>query len=100
MSVLATLRFFRAFRLVFLWICVFFFKTFGLLVFGLVLIKICLYLGLFFAYFCIEDCFFYQISWPFCSFNILQNEIWACCCANLLILGLFFWIRLPVFVFN
>jgi len=35
------------------------------------------------------DCFF-QILWPVCSFNVLQNEIWACFCVNSFILGFFF----------
>jgi len=30
-------------------------------------------------------------------FNLLQNEIWACFCVNLLILGLFFRFFLPFF---
>jgi len=52
--VLPTLRFSRKFGLVFLWSCRFFLRTYGLLVFGLVLIEICL----FFADFCFADCFF------------------------------------------
>jgi len=56
-----------------------------LLVFELVLIKICL----FFEDFCTADCFFIKFHGRF-AFNSLQNEIWACFCVNLLILGLFF----------
>jgi len=48
----------------------FFFKTCGLLVFGLVLIEICL----FFADFSFADCFFH-ILWHFCCFNSLLNGI-------------------------
>jgi len=61
----------------------------GCLFWSLFWLKFACFLGLFFADFCIADCFFYQISWTFCSFNLLQNEIWACFCVNLLILGLF-----------
>jgi len=68
----------------------FFFKICGLLVFGLVLIKICLLFGLFFFRFLYCGLLFYQISWPFCSFNLVQNDIWAGFCVNFLILGLFF----------
>jgi len=35
-----------------------------------------------------------------CSFNLPQNEILACFCVNLLNLGLFFRICLPVVVFD
>jgi len=73
-----------------------FLKTCGLLVFGLVLIEICL----FFAEFCYTDCFISQIIWHFCRFNLLLKAYWACFCENLLILGLFFRICHPDFMFD
>jgi len=40
---------------------VFFLKTCGLLVFGLVQLKFACFLGLVFAYFCVADCFFSNV---------------------------------------
>jgi len=77
----------------------FFLKTCRLLVFGLVLIEHCLFLGLFFADFCFADCFF-QILWHFCCLNLLLKPYWACFCEDLLILGLFFRICHPDSVFD
>jgi len=67
-----------------------------MLVFGLVLIEICL----FFANFCFADGFFFQILWHFCCFNLLLKAYWACSFENLLISGLFFRLCYPDFYFN
>jgi len=95
-SVLPTLQFSCEFGFVFFVNL----KACGLLVFGLVFIKICLFFGLVFCRYLHCGLLFYQTSWPFCFFNLLQNEIWACFCRNLLILGLVFQSCFPVFVFN
>jgi len=62
-------------------------------------LKFACFLGLFFADFSFADCFF-QILWHFCCFNLLRKAYWACFHENLLILGLFFQICLPAFLFN
>ena len=79
---------------VFLWSCVFFWR-----------LASCLFLGLFqlkFACFwaCVFQTSFFQVLWYFCSFNLLLQAYWACFCENFLILGLFFQICLPAFLFN
>jgi len=51
----------------------FFFKTCGLLVFGLVSIEFCLFFGLVFC-----RLLFFQILWHFCRFNLLLKAYWAC----------------------
>ena len=86
--------------LVFLWICVFFLKTWALLVFGLVLIEICLFFGLAFCRFLFLRLLFNQILWHFRCFNLLLKADWACFCENLFILGLLFRICLLAFLFN
>jgi len=78
----------------------FFFKTCGLLVFGLVLIEICLFFGLVFADICFADCFFFQISWHFSCLNLLLKAYWACFCEDLIILDLFFRICHPDSLFD
>jgi len=86
--VLPTLRSSREFGLVFLWNC-------GLLVFGLVLIEICL----FFADFSFADCFFSN----FMALLLVQftaNGILGVFFENLLVLGLFFRICLSAFLFK
>jgi len=88
-AVLPALRFSREFGFVFLWSCVFF-KTCRLLVFGLVLIEICLIFGLVFFRFLLCRLLFFQILWHFCCFNLLLKATWACFCENVLKLGLFF----------
>ena len=85
--VLPTLRFSRKFGLIFCGVAVFF-KTCGLLVFGLVFCKF-MFCRLLFL-----------ILWHFCCFNLLLKAYWACFYENLLILGLFFRICLPAFSFN
>ena len=95
-SSVANLAVFPRILACFLWICVFFDDLrvacfdWNLLIFGLVFLQIY-----------VLQIAFLKILWPFCSFNLLQNEIWVCFCLNLLILGLFFFrICFPVFVFN
>ena len=78
----------------------FFFKAWGLLVFGVVLIKMCLFFGLVFLQISFLRIVFFQILWHFCCFNSMLNEVWAGFCANLHIFGLFFRICLAAFVFN
>ena len=82
-----------------IWACFFvelrfFLKTCGLLVFGLVLIEICL----FFADFCFADCLFFKFY--FCCLNLLLKAYWARFCEGLLILGLFFRICHPDSLFD
>jgi len=96
-AVLPTLRFSREFALVFLWSCGLFLKTCGLLVYGIILIEICLFFGLAFCRFLFCRLLFFQILWHFCRFNVLLKAYWACFCENLLILGLFFRICQPDF---
>jgi len=93
-AVLPTLRFSREFGLVFLKLRVFF-KTCGLLVFGLVLIEICLFLQI--SVFLIP---FFSNFMAILCFNLLQKAYWACFCENLVTLGLFFRICHPDFLFN
>jgi len=66
----------------------------------------CLFLGLFWLK-C--ACFlqisalwiaFFQILWHFFCFNVLLKAIWEFFGENMLILGLFFWMCPPVFLFN
>jgi len=87
-TVLPTLRLSHEFGLVFFVYLRVFLKTCGLLVFGLVLIKFCLFFLACFFRFLYCGLLFFQNLWPFCSYNLLQNETWACFCVNLLILGL------------
>ena len=63
-AVLPTLRFSREFGLVFCRVARFL-KTYGLLVFGLVLIEICLFLELFSAGLCFADCFLFKFYGTF-----------------------------------
>jgi len=97
-SVLPTLRFSRKFGLVFLWICGFF-KTCGLLVFGLVLIEFCLFFGLFLQISVLRIAFFSNfmalLLFEFTAKSILGVFLWS-----LLILGLFFWIFHPDSLFD
>ena len=78
----------------------FFLKTCWLLVFGLVLIEICLFFGFLFCRVLICRLLFSQILWHFCRFNLLLKAYWACFCENLLILGLSFRICHPDFMFD
>jgi len=78
----------------------FFLKTWALLVFGLVLIEICLFFGLAFCRFLFLRLLFNQILWHFRCFNLLLKADWACFCENLFILGLLFRICLLAFLFN
>jgi len=77
-----------------------FLKICGFLDFGLVLIKSCSFFGLVFCKFLFCGLHFFQILWHYCRFSLLQNEIWAWFCVNLHILGLFFRICLPAFIFD
>ena len=84
-----------------IWTCFFpnvrdFLKTFGLLVFRLVPFIICLFLGLIFAGSVLQIAF--HILWNFLGFYFLQNAIWTCFCAHLLILEVFF--RFARFLFR
>ena len=77
-----------------IWACFFvelrvFLKTCRLLVFGLVLIEICLFFGLVFSDFYFADCFFPNFM-ALLPFQLMLKAYWACFCENLLILGLFF----------
>jgi len=94
-SVLPILRFFREFGLDFLWICVFL-KTCGLLVFGLVLIKICL----FYADFCIADCFFIKLHGHFALSIYCKTKFWRVFVYIYSFGACFFRICLTVSVFN
>ena len=62
---LPPLRFSREFGLVFLWICAFFWRLAGCLFLGLCWLKFACSLGLFFADFCIADCFFIKFHGHF-----------------------------------
>ena len=77
-----------------------FLKTCVLLVFGIVLIEICFLFGLCFSDFCCVDCLFFQILWHLCCFSLLLKAICAFFCENILILGLFFRMCLPIFLFG
>ena len=88
-----------------IWACFFvelrfFLKTCGLLVFGLVLIEICVFFGLVFCRFLFCRLPFFQILWHFCCLNLLLKAYWACFCEDLLILGLFFRICHPDSLFD
>jgi len=96
LPVLPTLGFSREFGLVCLWNCVFF-KTWGLLVFGLILIEIHLFYGLVFRRFLFCGLLFFQVLWHFCCYNLLLKAYCACFYTNLLILSSFFRICLPAF---
>jgi len=61
--------------------------------------KFVCFLGLFLQPSVLRTAFF-QILWHFCSFNILLKAYWASFKENFLILGLFFRIGLPAFLFN
>jgi len=87
-AVLPTLRFSRGFGLVFLWICVFF-EDLGVACFWAYFDQNLLVFWACFLQISVMRIAFFQILWPVCSFNLLQNELWACLCANLLILGFF-----------
>jgi len=86
-TVLPTLRFSREFGLVFCGVAGFL-KACGLLLFRLVSIDICLFLGLFFCRFMFCGLFFFQYLWHFYCFNVLLKHIgcvfmkicsfWAC----------------------
>ena len=95
--VLPTLQFSFEFELVFFVELRVFLKTCGLLVFGLVLIEIYLFLGVVFCKFIFCRLLFCQIFLHFCCFYLLPTVCWACFYENLLILGLFFSICLPIF---
>jgi len=75
-------------------------KTCGLLVFGLVLIEICLFFGLVFCRFLFCGLPFFQILWHFYCLNLLLKACWACFCEDLLILGLCFRICHPDSLFD
>ena len=64
------------------------------------LIEICLFFGLVFCRFLFFRLLLFQIFWHFCCFNLLLKVILTCFCENLLILGLFFRMRLPAFLCN
>ena len=86
-AVLPALRFSREFGLV---VCVFafFLKTYGLLVFGVLLIEICLFFGLVFCRFLFWDCFLFKFCGTFavsiyCLWHIGRVFVkicsfWAC----------------------
>jgi len=76
----------------------FFFKTCGLLIFGLALIEICLFFGLVFCRFMFCGLLFFLILWHFCCFNLLLKSWWARFYKNLLILGLFFGFAFLLFI--
>jgi len=67
-------------------------KTYGLLVFGLVLIEICLFFGLvlcIYVDFCFVDSCFFKFYDTFSVF-VLLKAIWACFCEIVFVLRLFF----------
>jgi len=77
-----------------------FLKTCGLLVFGLVLVEICLFFGLVFCRFQFCRLLFFKFYGTLCCFNLLLKAYWACFYKILVIFGLFFRICLPAFSFN
>ena len=77
-----------------------FLKTCGLLVFGLVLIEVCLFFWACFLQISVLGIAFFQILWHFCCLNLLLKVYCACLCENMLILGLFFRICHPDFLFH
>jgi len=99
-TMLPTLRFSREFALVFFVELLVFLNACGLLLFRLVSIYICLFFGLFFCRFMFCGLFFFQYLWHFCCFNVLLKAYWMCFYENLLILGLIFRIYLPDILFN
>jgi len=94
-AVLPTLRFSLEFGLGFCGVVPVFSKTCGLLGFGLSFNSNLL--GFWTCFF--ADSFF-LILWHFCCFNMLLKAYWTCFCENLLILGLFFRIYHPDFLFD
>jgi len=71
-------------------------KTYGFLVFGLVLIEICL----FFQDFCFVDCFFSNfMALLLLQFTAKGIQYWVCFYENLLILGLVFGFASLRFIF-
>jgi len=75
-TVLPILRFSGEFGLVFLWICRFFWRLAGCLFFGLFWLKFACFLGLFFAGFCIVDCFFVKFHDHFALSICRKTKFW------------------------
>jgi len=96
---LPALRFSREFGLVFLWSCGLFWRLTGCLFLGLCNWNLLVF-GLVFCRFLFFRLLLFQIFWHFCCFNLLLKVILTCFCENLLILGLFFRMRLPAFLCN